>query len=108
MDTKFELETLYKEYKGYFPHCELVLGSALPSGGDDIISRAMRRRAPGNHLQLTTTEGKDTKISVNEQGWHEINRLEYFATFEALMNNISPSFRVRFASELHSKLSNLS
>lgn len=107
MDTHGELRAIHQEYELYFPECSLDLKSDLATPGDSIYDKALSRRSV-SHIKLRTHEDKNLTISVCIAGWHEVGKSEFFPTFEALLDNLSPGFRNRFASELSAKLNNLS
>lgn len=89
-----ELNTIYNEYKSFFPQARLV---------KDAIE----------YLKIQTVEGETIKITVDLGGWHQFRVLDdngdgkvspHFETFEALMQSISPTFRNQFGNELIRKL----
>lgn len=107
MDIHHELRAIHQEYKSYFPECELHLHNDATVPDDDLYARALKRKSPLSHIKLKTDEDASVLLTVSVAGWHELANKNLFPTFEALLNDKSPGFRNRFASELTSKLTNL-
>ncbi|KAK6464540.1 GSKIP domain-containing protein [Scheffersomyces coipomensis] len=124
---RLELTTIYNEYKSFFPKCELIISKAVSTstntvqlGNDeDIYAKIINKKKSSNtgvdnHILLETQEGKSLIISVDIKGWHSLNDVTtgelqstYYETFEALMNNLSPNFQLKFGNELSNKLNDL-
>lgn len=86
-----ELTSIYQEYNSFFPKCELQ------------IEKEPKR------IELTTAEGNVIKASVDLRGWSQVSPIStrHYETFEAMMQDLSPSFRDRFSSELTNRLNSL-
>lgn len=86
-----ELSSIYQEYRSFFPTCVLYLG-----------------KEP-KQVELTTVEGDVVKATVDLRGWSQISPIStrHYETFEAMMQELSPSFRDRFSSELTNRLNSL-
>lgn len=87
-----ELSIIHNEYKQYFPECDLLLKN-------DSIRK--------NHIRITTHEGTDILVFVDISGWSTTSYPKQYETFEALMMDISPGFRLKFGNSLTDRLNEL-
>lgn len=106
MDSHKELKTLFKEYELYFPECSLHLYKDIQIEGYDLYAKALNRKNR-SHISIKTKEGVYFKVAVCVAGWHELGKSQFYPTFEALIDTLSPGFRHDFASKLSKKLEDL-
>lgn len=113
-----ELTRIWKEYRQFFPQCELlqiinedknsVHGTRVQN--DRTFDEHPKELKPeSNCILIQIPEGRKVTISVNTAGWHLMNPEEDlnhgdFETFEALMMSISQKFSVMFNEEVSRKL----
>ncbi|CAK7895181.1 hypothetical protein CAAN1_10S02014 [[Candida] anglica] len=107
-----ELETLYNEYKPFFPSCDLHLNSTkntnqVPGSNNTIYDKLLQKKL-NNYIQIIIKEGETIQVSVDIKGWYVLDKPQgHYETFEALLSEISPGFRDTFGNSLAMKLMQL-